>query len=125
MREIKFRAWDLADHSKWGDHKGMVFFDIYSKPDFIGNTFCRAESDRFEDRFEIMQFTGLYDRNGVEIYEGDIVESDDMLPSEVCFDESGFCFSFGDWPICDYLVMNDERSLKVIGNIHQDPELLK
>ena len=55
-REIKFRAWNLDD--------GMLYFDFDS-----------FQKDYYDQYGNIMQFTGLTDKNGKEIYEGDILTS--------------------------------------------------
>lgn len=62
MREIKFRAWD-TDNKKmvlWGELLSKNLQNILSMPKYCG--------------YELMQYTGIKDKNGKEIYEGDIVQ---------------------------------------------------
>jgi len=121
MREIKFRAWDKANKrmsqvQKW-DFK---FGDLWVEAD---------EEDWVEQPcFELMQYTGLKDKNGKEIYEGDIVQFDRDNPRvkpklnlPVIF-ENG-CFQTG---IHDRLILSHvHNAIDVIGNIYEYPELLK
>ena len=90
--------------------------------------------ERDFDEIELMQSTGLKDKNGKEIYEGDIVRYKGYWSTrveEVSYDKNfayfglknsvaDIIYSFGDLP--EYI---DLKSLKVIGNIYKNPELLK
>ncbi len=82
------------------------------------------------DEIVLMQSTGLKDKNGVEIFEGDLVEHDDNLNGdwetfeacEVVYDKdyAQFCFK---WDAGNFLT--DYRNLNVIGNIYENSELLE
>lgn len=127
MRPIKFRG-KGKKYGKW------YFGNLYDR-DIYGRTHILTinEGCLNIDPNTVGQFTGLYDENGKEIYEGDILRIGNS-PSGVCEVEwsetiAAFCirFSFenklgirplGEWTIC-------ERSIEVIGNIHDNPELLK
>lgn len=132
MREIKFRAWDSATKDFWEPKpQGMIHFGIDSVPDFINHT--HNESGRWERRFKIMQFTGLTDKNGVEIYDGDIVAFWDdcgfdnfiqYLTGKVVFNDGCFCFVSNDAYHNRYALTCTEN-VEVIGNIHQNPDLMK
>jgi uncharacterized phage protein (TIGR01671 family) len=99
-------------------------FDVPSVRFDTPNTEIEISSD-----LKIMQFTGLLDRNGVEIYEGDIV-SDHVGVGLVCYSEkhAGFRVVYGDglakW-FYDYILNGERESIMVIGNSYQNPELLK
>jgi len=132
MREIKFRGWD-----KKKKVMGMII-DI----DFKCKTFWfewhvsdirQGHYILLKDELELMQFTGLLDKNCKEIYEGDIVRMEDpelkeskLTPYiwEVIFEEPFFHlqrkFSYG------RVTSNMVRlPLEVVGNIYENPELLK
>ena len=91
------------------------------------------------DEKTVGQFTGLYDKNGKEIYEGDIVRhpyidpifgglvtsenEDDYPTSEVVFNEGSFAIRFRDthYYLCEFVRKN---VAEVVGNVHDNPELL-
>jgi uncharacterized phage protein (TIGR01671 family) len=134
MRQIKFRAWD-----KTGQHPCMievesVMYDEFDKMSISGKPFDEDNggfTHLEEGEFELLQFTGLQDKNGVEIYEGDIVESDcysngawfgrnqprTKYRVEYNNYKGGFCFKGTDR-------QDDSNSMEVIGNIHENKELL-
>lgn len=96
MREYKFRAWDGKNLHYYSSD---IIFEIYNDED-------------------IQQFTGLKDRNGKEIYEGDFVESDVYRVNGVV-EYSGISIR----PFLYY--MNPEEDFEVLGNIYENPELLE
>lgn len=123
MREIKFRAWD-------DKRKKYLEYEEYDKDEYYDNIFsclCQSLAD-CNKSYILEQYTGRKDKNGIEIYEGDRVVSDRIIPegAVIIWDDYYACFSIGsDWPIYDYLIDDDEYPLEVIGNIHENPELLE
>ena len=71
MREIKFRAWLKGVFDEEGD---MVYFDLFSTD---GNYIIK-EGRSVREGDAVMQYTGLTDKKGVEIYEGDILDVDEQ-----------------------------------------------
>lgn len=106
-RVIKFRAWDK--YSK----RGMIY---PNNGDFIG---WHAPSN-WKDCYDVMQFTGLLDKNGKEIYEGDIIKQWFMEERTVEWRGTSFIIDDkenGVHNLSDY----DMNDIQVIGNIYETP----
>jgi len=121
MRTIKLKFWDNED-KKWLTDFGEYLSKGYTKTEEEPDVLEIFSSD---NSFAICQFTGLLDKNGKEIYEGDIIELEHWEPQryEVVFNRGGFCMKFGEdsnfYPDIKYT----EDSI-IIGNIYQSPDLL-
>ena len=106
MREIKFRYWN-------GISKMMV-----NDPS-VRADYKLGLNEYFTDRGWVwMQFTGLTDKNGKEIYEGDIIKNQN---------NNGFVYFIDGMYLVNYGIFDDilHKHNIVIGNIYQNPELLK
>jgi len=125
MREIKFRAWVSGRFHYWG------FIEKDGHLCFAGITQSNKEPLTLEEvKNRSQQFTGLLDRTGKEIYEGDIlVETGYPTPARcIWFEEgAGFVFQSIKNPDDVWCPNSDAtgRGFEVIGNIHKNPELLK
>lgn len=111
MRTIKFRFWEKPDASV--NFEGKMHYDS----DEYFNKWCGHPD------YETMQFTGLFDRNGKEIYEGDVGKDGDDGIYEVKFDDGAFV-SVYDTNVIEYL-SESAKDIEVIGNIYENPDLIK
>ena len=128
-REIKFRCWDKYNKEML-DVEDLHWDDCTRE--FSIRTTMYSDYFDIEDMI-LMQYTGLKDKNGKEIYEGDIIKviyKDEIEIYSVIYDESFCCFrmvTVKDFPNDNFLDFADEeRDLyEVIGNIYENTELLK
>lgn len=122
MREILFRGKQL-DNGEWV--YGSLLFDEEQNEAFIAEHFeDRAAYIRQVIPDTVGQYTGLTDKNGKKIFEGDILEVV-MSVGYVVYGEGCFCVQYEGQskPAIDIVMLNADVS--VIGNIHDNPELLK
>ena len=140
MREIKFRAWNeenqrmsqgesllvmLRSEHDNGIAEGMIGMSQYG---------CDSEKEHYGHLIFLL-YTDLKDKNGKEIYEGDIIKH--FMPNtqweneEIIYDNEYSMFRFADslWP---YTSLGEwlkeiwtQRSFEVIGNVYENPELSK
>lgn len=121
MRPIEFRAW-LKDEKKIIDVKAIDFDengDVLS----VNYPEGKSYSGYDKDNIELMQYTGLKDKNGVKIFEGDIAKNvlnNDIY--EVIFTMGGFELLLNNIYAYPFHLITD--NLEVIGNIYENPELL-
>jgi len=132
MRQIKFKAW-CKNTKVMINHVSGILYSVQGRP-------CRVsgymdESKNFTNpvvtiSFQLMQYTGLKDKNGVEIYEGDVAlvrgftergdgHFDDALMEVLFSPHFGWVLS------CTYESENlSDVDCEVVGNIHENPDLL-
>ena len=131
MREIKFRAWN-KETGEMVDLQSITPFALDANMN--AQLAMKVESGLFIpfcDGLLVMQYTGLKDFNGSDVYEGDILDEKYKCPVEF---RSG-CFVLGNASgggaagrkVWDFLAKRTQAGCEplIIGNIHENPELLK
>ena len=112
MREIKFRFYNKSEPERYIDVPEMEYMTL----DDMFNEDINSTSD-----FYIMQYTGLKDKNGIEIYECDIIYTG-YEKAEVVFNDG--CFMFIDKDKNEEYLYTWIEDIRVIGNIYENEELL-
>lgn len=138
MRDIKFRAWDTK--------KNQMILNVFDRPlylEFSGflhewsaKKTALVRASNYPEEIVLMQFTGLKDKNGKEIWEGDVVlvsHSTTGIPlykGVVTFEEKfarfGIKTNGGSYlEMFGFSMFDGDPYAKVLGNIYENPELLK
>jgi len=122
MREIKFRIFDksipsLSEAIEEKEPSGMMLYDF----DYLIN------SDYFKcalnGEYPLMQYTGLTDKNGKEIYENDIIKCDDIV-TLITWQDGGFQMITSENQGKSPAIQDRLKRFEVIGNIHENSSLL-
>jgi len=128
MREIKFRTWDKSTNKMSNpynlqrtptfnsEYNGEPCISTIKPSDWLG-----FDSLSENERQIALQYTGLHDKNGVEIYEGDwLVDANDSSNGG-----SFVFFEYGQWQPFSYVGSFNGADYEVIGNIYENKELLE
>lgn len=132
MRQIKFRAWDDLHNKMYqvSDIEWDADVRMWVTADDGNNGI-----ELIDEEAHLMQYTGLKDKNGREIYEGDIVRWGDMVglghekpvrvavvrfDPDICFDSNVGIFDYG-----NFVYKETDKYLTVIGNVFENPELME
>ena len=139
-REIKFRAWcesnkemyyPDSNYEFWVDNNSIGFYPRYDKDELYHFNTMPSENEK---KIVAMQYTGLKDKNGKEIYEGDICKrpssngtKEQMAYGVIEFYKGSFCFKreYVNLRIAVDNLCYHYADCEIIGNIYENPELLK
>lgn len=121
-REIKFRAWD-KQAKLFLDVEAHFSNEVSITPDDESRGHFRpAQFEADQTRIQLLQYTGLKDKNGTEIYEGDLIDEPGAWGARTVV------WRWAGWALeedGEFYAIQVLDEMEVIGNIYENPELLK
>lgn len=128
MNTVEFRAWEKEEKKMYHD-VGIVGTLIILEHEQRGYDFCEADLtlyDQLDNKYDLMQYTGIKDKNGKKIFKGDIVKDHDECLYIVEWDKKEAMFYYKD----SYGYEDDDLRMsavafEVIGNIYENQNLIK
>jgi len=119
-RELKFRAWDGSKMHSVNDAANELWPVV-----LVSDAQLEDEGGlkAYRRSWSVMQFTGMKDMNGVDVYEGDIIRAYQLV-GQVAYHNIRGAFIFADTKHLNEMLYQVMANTMVIGNIHEHPHLL-
>lgn len=123
-RELKFRAW--CRDGEWEEDGEKMKFVMISSDNlcFSSGEPLRDLLKDIDDDIYFMQYTGLVDKTGKEVYEGDIIKLGDVVCC-ITWDDGAFQMVTNKQQGKSCAVQDRVKRFEIIGNIYQNPELVE
>ncbi|HFF9594079.1 TPA: YopX family protein [Campylobacter jejuni] len=135
LKDFDFRIWDEDNEEFYKNPSIFKIKQIKGPHNVVLSSYSDNERINFEGydrKFEVELFTRLYDKNGKKVYENDIVKAKNpfnYLEAKISIHKEGTFYlenkSGHYMGSLIYLVEDEGYTIEIIGNIHENPELLK
>lgn len=122
-REIRFRGWNGVKMLFYNHYFTLHYQTVLCFEEEESHSYVDESDVDFPTRVTLMQFTGLRDKNGKEIYEGDVLKGGSARQSPVYWKDDGFVLVDNQKHV--YCLAPQVDCCEIIGNIYENPKLSK